>query len=406
MKLLRAILDKVGAPFEEGGKLEKLYPLWEATDTFLYTSGKVTRVAAHVRDALDLKRLMVAVVVTLAPCALWALFNTGYQANCAISPDAIGDLPGWRHALLQLIGPWVYNASNPLACILHGAIYFLPVYAVTLAVGGAWEVLFAIVRKHEINEGFLVTSLLFPLILPPTIPLWEVALGISFGVVIGKEVFGGVGMNILNPALTGRAFLFFAYPAEISGEFVWTAVPHEAAVDGFSGATWLARAAEGGWADASWLRCFVGLVPGSMGETSTLLCLVGAAVLIASRIGAWRIIAGVVAGTTGMSLLLNAIGSDTNPLFALPFWWHMVLGGWAFGMAFMATDPVTGCYTDKGRLIYGFLIGVLVVLVRVVNPVFPEGMMLAILLMNVFSPLIDHFFVQANVKRRAARSAP
>jgi len=298
-----------------------------------------------------------------------------------------------------------YNAGNPLACLIHGALYFFPAYIVTLAVGGAWETLFAIVRKHEIAEGFLVTSLLFPLILPPTIPMWQVALGVSFGVVIGKEVFGGVGMNILNPALTGRAFLFFAYPAQISGETVWTAVPEKCAVDGFSGATWLARAAEGGLAEGSWLKAFVGLVPGSMGETSALCCLMGAVVLILSRIGSWRIMAGVVAGTMGTSLLFNIVGSDTNPMFATPFWWHMVLGGWAFGTVFMATDPVSGCNTDKGRLVYGFLIGVLVVLVRVVNPAYPEGMMLAILLMNVFAPLIDHFIVQVNVKRRIARNA-
>jgi len=229
-------------------------------------------------------------------------------------------------------------------------------------------------------------------------------LGISFGVVIGKEVFGGVGMNILNPALTARAFLFFAYPGQISGETVWTAVREGYAVDGFSGATWLARFAEGA-RDASWFRCFLGLIPGSIGETSTLFCFVGAAILILTGIGAWRIMAGVIAGTIGMSLLFNWMGSDANPMFGVPFWWHMVLGGWAFGMVFMATDPVTACYTHTGKVIYGLLIGVLVVMVRVVNPAFPEGMMLAILLMNVFSPLIDYFVVRSNIKRRVARNA-
>jgi len=407
MKLLRSILDKQAKHFEKGGKLEKLYPLWEANDTFLYTPGKVTAAVAHVRDALDLKRMMITVVVALVPCTLWAMYNTGLQANLAIDPALAGDLSGWRHIFLRLVSGAIdpYNAANPLACLIHGAVYFFPIYIVTLAVGGGWETLFAVVRKHEINEGFLVTSLLFPLILPATIPLWQVGLGISFGVVIGKEVFGGVGMNILNPALTARAFLFFAYPAQISGETVWTAVPEKLAVDGFSGATWLARAAETGLGDSSWMQAFVGLVPGSMGETSALCCLLGAAILILSRIGAWRVMAGVVAGTVGASLLLNGIASETNPMFAVPFWWHMVLGGWAFGMVFMATDPVSAANTDTGRLIYGFLIGVLVVLVRVVNPAYPEGMMLAILLMNVFAPLIDHFVVQANVKRRIARNA-
>ena len=406
MKLLRSILDKQSKWFEKGGKLERLYPLWEANDTFLYTPGKVTRAASHVRDALDLKRMMSTVVVALVPCVLWALYNTGFQANQAIAQAGLADLPGWRHIILRLIAGVIdpYNAANPIACIIHGAMYFFPVYIVTLAAGGAWEVLFAIVRKHEINEGFLVTSLLFPLILPPTIPLWQVALGISFGVVIGKEVFGGVGMNILNPALTGRAFLFFAYAKQISGDAVWVAA------DGFTGATWLAKAAatdpaQAALADQSWVKAFIGLIPGSMGETSALCCLLGAIVLIATQIGAWRVMAGVVAGTIGMSLLLNTVGSETNALFGLPFWWHMVLGGWAFGTVFMATDPVTACYTNTGRIIYGFLIGVLVVLVRVVNPAYPEGMMLAILLMNVFSPLIDHFVVQANIKRRAARYA-
>ncbi|HOZ47923.1 MAG TPA: NADH:ubiquinone reductase (Na(+)-transporting) subunit B [Candidatus Hydrogenedentes bacterium] len=404
MKLLRSILDKQAKWFEKGGKLQRLYPLWEANDTFLYTPGTVTRAASHVRDALELKRLMITVVVALGPCVLWAMFNTGYQANAALNHEMMGQLSGWRHFILQLLGSWVYNPHNPIGCIVHGALYFFPVYIVTLAAGGAWEVLFAIVRRHEINEGFLVTSLLFPLILPATIPLWQVALGISFGVVIAKEVFGGVGMNILNPALAARAFLFFAYPGQISGDQVWTAVPEGCAVDGFSGATWLARAAEGSL-DVSWLKAFVGLIPGSMGETSTLFCIFGAVVLVMSQIGSWRVMAGVFVGTLGMSLLLNGVGSETNPMFAMPFWWHMVLGGWAFGTVFMATDPVTACYTNKGRLIYGFLIGVLVVLVRVVNPAYPEGMMLAILLMNVFSPLIDYFFVRANIRRRLARNA-
>jgi Na+-transporting NADH:ubiquinone oxidoreductase subunit B len=290
---------------------------------------------------------------------------------------------------------------------VHGALYFFPVLLVTFAVGGAWEVLFAIVRKHEVNEGFFVTGMLFPLILPPAIPLWQVALGISFGVVIGKEVFGGTGMNILNPALAARAFLFFAYPAEISGDAVWIAAVTRA--DGVSGATWLARTAVEGKAAlvggvTSW-DAFIGLKPGSMGETSVLACLVGAALLILTGVGSWRIMGSVAAGTIAMTLFLNGVGSATNPSFDVPFWWHFLLGGWAFGTVFMATDPVSAPASTTGAYVYGFLIGVLVVLIRVVNPAYPEGMMLAILLMNVFAPLIDHFVVRANIKRRMARYA-
>ena len=278
----------------------------------------------------------------------------------------------------------------------------------TFLVGGNCEALFSIVRRHEINEGFLVTGMLFPLILPPTIPLWQVALGIAFGVIIGKEIFGGTGMNILNPALTSRAFLFFAYPAQISGDSVWIAA--DTSVDGSSGATWLASAAVlGTEALAStaitWWDAFLGFVPGSMGETSALACLIGALILIASGIGSWRIMLGVVAGSFLMVQVLNASGSTTNPLMNVPFEWHIVLGGWAFGLVFMATDPVSAAHTNTGRWIYGFMIGVLAILIRVINPAFPEGMMLAILFMNLFAAFIDHFVVQANIKRRKARYA-
>jgi Na+-transporting NADH:ubiquinone oxidoreductase subunit B len=278
---------------------------------------------------------------------------------------------------------------------------------VTLAVGGLWEAVFAVVRRHEINEGFLVTWMLYPLILPPTIPLWQVVLGISFGIVIGKEVFGGTGYNVLNPALVARAFVFFAYPAELSGDDVWIAA--QTSTDGVSGATWLARASLEGRAaiDAglTWWDAFIGLIPGSMGETSALACLAGAALLIVTGIGSWRIIVSVAAGTIATATLLNTVGSTTNPFFDLPFWWHFVLGGWAFGTVFMATEPVTAPGTNAGRVVYGFLIGVLVVLIRVVNPAYPEGMMLGILFMNVFAPVIDHFAITANVKRRKARYA-
>jgi Na+-transporting NADH:ubiquinone oxidoreductase subunit B len=301
-----------------------------------------------------------------------------------------------------------FDPGNLVACLVHGALYFFPVLIATLAIGGAWEAVFAVVRGHDINEGFLVTWVLFALILPPTIPLWQVAMGISFGVVLGKEVFGGTGFNILNPALTARAFLFFAYPAQISGDAVWIAAKTSA--DGVSGATLLARASLEGPAGlaagaASWWDAFVGLVPGSMGETSALACLAGAALLILSGVGSWRIMLSTVVGTAVAGLALNAVGSETNPFFAVPFWWHYVLGGWAFGTVFMATDPVSAPACRQGHWLYGFLIGVLVVLVRIVNPAYPEGMMLAILFMNLWSPLIDYYVAEANIKRRSLRHA-
>ena len=403
MKFLRKMLDKQAPLFEKGGKLEKLYPLWEAQDTFLYTPGEVTDGPSHVRDGMDLKRVMMTVVAALAGCIYMAMYNTGYQANLAVSMGA-APLDTWQTGAMEWLGLGL-DPTSLLACIAHGALYYLPVLVVTFAVGGLWEGIFAGVRNHEINEGFLVTGMLFPLILPPTIPLWQVALGISFGVVIGKEIFGGTGMNVLNPALTARAFLFFAYPGEISGEKVWTAAVTSA--DGVSGATWLARASEMGneAMTLDWWDAFIGLVPGSMGETSALACLFGALVLVVTRVGSWRIMAGVILGTAGMGLLLNYVNSETNPFFGVPFWWHFLLGGWAFGMAFMATDPVSAPHSSKGRWVYGILIGVLVVLIRVINPAYPEGMMLSILLMNVFAPTIDYFVVKSNVKRRMARYA-
>jgi Na+-transporting NADH:ubiquinone oxidoreductase subunit B len=293
--------------------------------------------------------------------------------------------------------------------VVHGALYFLPLYIVTMAVGLAWEVGFAIVRGLEVNEGFFVTGILFALILPPTTPLWQAALGISFGVVLAKEVFGGTGMNFVNPALAARAFLFFAYPAAISGDAVWYAVPAEAAVDGYSGATVLAQ-----WRQATgaipagaqaWWNAFVGLEPGSMGETSALACLLGAAMLLVTGIASWRIMAGVALGTIGMATLFNAVGSATNPYYAVPFWWHMVAGGWMFGTVFMATDPVTAPFSNAGRWAFAISIGALVVLTRVVNPAYPESMMLVILFMNVLAPTIDWVVVRANLRRRAKRRA-
>ena len=405
MKLLRALLDRQARHFEKGGRLERLYPLWEMQDTFLYTPGEVTRVAPHVRDALDMKRLMITVVIALAGCIYMALYNTGYQANLAIAAGA-APLDVWQTRAIESLGlPFAPDAL--WACLVHGALYFVPVLIVTFAVGGVWEVLFSVVRGHEINEGLLVTGMLFPLTLPATVPLWQVALGISFGVVVGKEIFGGTGMNVLNPALTARAFLFFAYPAEMSGDAVWIAAG--TAPDGVSGATALMRATEGGLAGVTEMldpwQAFIGLTPGSMGETSVLACLAGAGVLIATGIGSWRIMASVATGTLVTVLLLNAVGSANNPFFEVTPLWHVLLGGWAFGTVYMATDPVSGPSTTSGHYAYGFLIGFLVVLIRVVNPAYPEGMMLAILFMNLFAPLIDYVVVQANVRRRRARHA-
>ena len=406
MQFLRSIFDSQARHFERGGKLEFAYPVYEMVDTFMFTPGAVTKGASHVRDGLELKRLMMTVVIALIPCVFMAMYNTGYQAHLAISQGA-QPLDTWQTGLLQAWGYGAWDPADMLACVVHGALYYLPVLIVTFAVGGGCEALFSIVRRHEINEGFLVTGMLFPLILPPTIPLWQVAMGIAFGVVIGKEIFGGTGMNILNPALTARAFLFFAYPGQISGDKVWTAV--NTSVDGVSGATWLAEAAVAGQAvltqSLEWGDAFWGLIPGSMGETSAAACLFGAVVLIVSRVGSWRIMLGVVVGSYATTLLLNAVGSQTNLLMNVPFQWHFVLGGWAFGAVFMATDPVSAAHSETGRYIYGFLIGMLAILIRVVNPAYPEGMMLAILFMNLFAALIDHFVVQANVKRRRARYA-
>ena len=398
MKFLRTILDKQSKNFEGDGKLAKLYPLYEAIDTLLYTSGKVTSKGSHVRDALDLKRMMLTVIYALIPAIIMALYNTGYQSNIGISSISGYEPSGWQQQFFVMLG-LTFDSTSILSNMILGALYFFPVYLVTLAVGGFWEVLFAVIRKHEINEGFFVTSMLFPLILPPDIPYWQVAVGISFGVVIGKEVFGGVGMNILNPALTARAFLFFAYPAQISGDKVW------AAVDGLSQATPLGQFADTTMhVTASWWDAFIGLIPGSMGETSTIAILIGALVLIFTKIGSWRIMLSVVVGMVLMSLTFNLIGSDTNPMFAVTPLWHFVLGGFAFGTVFMATDPVSAAFTNTGKYYYGFFIGVLVVLVRVVNPAFPEGMMLAILFMNVFAPIIDRFVIKGNIKRRLARN--
>ncbi|MEO1109321.1 MAG: NADH:ubiquinone reductase (Na(+)-transporting) subunit B [Pseudomonadota bacterium] len=398
---LRSFFDRIEPNFTKGGKYEKYFPIYEMVESFIYTPKTVTTVAPHARSYIDMKRIMTYVVIATIPCILWGMYNTGYQANSAIATLGPDSATGWRIALLQMFGISL-DPNSIFANVMHGLMYFLPIYIVTLVAGGIFEVIFATVRGHEVNEGFLVTSMLYTLIMPATAPLWQVALGIIFGVVIGKEVFGGTGKNFLNPALVGRAFLYFAYPASMSGDTVWTPV------DGFSGATALSVSASQGFqalaADGiTWWNAFFGSIQGSFGETSTLACMIGLAFLLATRIANYRLIVGCLAGTIGFTLLLNLIGSDTNPMFAMPWYWHVVIGGYAFGLAFMVTEPVSASHTNMGRYIYGALIGVMVVMIRVINPAFPEGMMLAILFGNVFAPLIDYFVVQANIKRRARR---
>ncbi len=450
--MLRKLLDSIEPLFTKG-PLKLLYPLYEANDTFLYNTGETTTGSTHVRDAIDTKRMMITVVIALIPCILMAMYNTGFQAAKIIQLSGTevdtSLLKNIRYAIMDQLGirydwvcanpsdaeaasaAWYSTLMNPIAAfphIVHGALYFLPVYIVCMFVGGHCEVVFSVIRKHEINEGFLVTGMLFPLTLPPNIPLWQVALGIAFGVIIGKEIFGGTGRNFLNPALTARAFLYFAYPAKISGD-VWTSV------DGYTGPTALGAIAnskivkdpdtgevsgtvpevvnnitgqvapnpdELATGVSGWWDSFFGNIHGSMGETSTLCCLIGAAILIMTRVGSWRIMAGVVVGTSIFSVLLNFLPFEQTSFHIMP-WWHFVIGGFAFGTVFMATDPVSASMTETGKWIYGGLIGVMTVLVRSMNPAFPEGIMLAILFGNVFAPLIDYYVVQANIKRRLAR---
>ncbi|RKY92157.1 MAG: NADH:ubiquinone reductase (Na(+)-transporting) subunit B [Ignavibacteriae bacterium] len=398
MKFLRKFLDNQSKHFKEGGKLARLHPLYEAIDNFIYSPGTVTKSAPHVRDVLDFKRMMIWVVIALVPAVIMALYNTGLQANIALAQTGGAEVSGWRGSVITFLGTSL-NPNDILSNIIHGALYFFPIYLITLAAGGFWEVLFGTIRKHPISEGFLVTSLLFPMILPPNLPWWQIVLGISFGVVIGKEIFGGVGMNILNPALTGRAFLYFAYPAEISGDAVWVAV------DGVSRATPLAELADPVLElSVSFKDALIGIIPGSMGETSVIACLIGAAILIITGVGSWRTMFGSVVGMVLVALLFNFIGSNTNAMFQVNPLWHFVLGGFAFGTVFMATDPISSAHTQTGQYFYGLLIGILTVLVRVVNMGFPEGIMLAILFANVFAPVIDKIIINMNIKRRRLRS--
>lgn len=400
---LKKFIEDIEPHFEKGGKHEKWFALYEAVATGLFTPGYVTKGKTHVRDSIDLKRIMITVWLAVFPAMFFGMYNIGFQATEALAAGyALPD--SWQVGLFSMLGGTLTTDSNWFSMMFYGAMFFLPIYAVTFIVGGFWEVLFAAVRKHEVNEGFFVTSILFALIVPASIPLWQVAIGITFGVVIAKEVFGGTGKNFLNPALAGRAFLFFAYPGEISGDAVWVAV------DGFSGATSLSAfaATTPGMVDysinASWWDAFWGFVPGSVGEVSTAAILVGGAYILYKGIASWRIVLGVFLGMAATATLFNAIGSDTNAMFAMPWHWHLVVGGFAFGMMFMATDPVSASFTNTGKYMFGALVGIMVVLIRVVNPAFPEGMMLAILFANLFAPLFDYFVVQANVKRRLARN--
>ncbi len=395
MKFLQNAFDSVKPHFEKGGKWEKFYTLYEGHRTIFFRPDIVTKKnGVQIRDAGDLKRMMMTVIIAMIPCLIFGMWNTGHQHFLATGVEA-----------------------SLLDKFLIGAIKVIPIVVVSYAVGLSVEFTFCVIRNHPVEEGFLVTGLLIPLVMPANIPLWQVALATVFAVIIGKEVFGGTGMNILNVALTARAFLYFAYPSDISGE-VWTYLGDAQTVDGYSGATILAYGAEaaangtsmmqdisGHWAAGmfDFTNMFMGAIPGSIGETSTLMCLVGAFILVLTRVGSWKIIVSVFAGAYFMGLLFNAVGA--NSFMSMPAHYHLVIGGLAFGAVFMATDPVSASQTETGKWIYGFLIGIITVLIRVVNPAYPEGIMLAILFMNVFAPLIDYFVVEANKKRRLQRAA-
>ena len=393
MKWLRNLLDNLAPTFQEGGKLEKFHPIFEATDTILFSTDERTQTGPHIRDSIDIKRVMILVVISLLPCYIFGAINIGYQKSLTYG----------------LTTTWIDN-------LITGMITIAPIIAVTFASGAFWELLFGVVRKHPISEGFLVTCALIPLTLPPSIPLWQVAIATSFGIVIGKEIFGGVGMNIFNPALTARAFLYFTYPINISGDKVWALAP-----DGYSGPTALSIPAGQLNADAlellnkasstmvfdySWLNMLMGWIPGSIGETNKILIFISALFLILTGITSWRVMFGSVIGLFIMAFIANLFSPySTNSMLSIPPHYHLVMGSFMFGTVFMATEPVTGSHTDKGRWIFGFLVGALTVIIRSINPAYPEGIMLAILLMNAFAPLIDYYVVQSNIRKRMVRYA-
>ena len=382
MKSLRKFVDKIKPHFSKGGKFAKLHSTFEAFESFLFVPNEVTTKGSHIRDALDMKRAMSVVVAAAVPALLFGMWNTGYQHNLSIGMEA----SIWEN-------------------FVFGFLKVLPIIVVSYVVGLGIEFAVAQIRGHEVNEGFLVSGFLIPLVVPVDVPLWMVATATAFAVIIGKEVFGGTGMNILNPALTARAFLFFAYPAWMSGDTVWIQglKSGEGIIDGFSGATPLANAAAGLFDNlpSTW-EMFLGNIPGSVGETSVIAILIGAVILVATGIGSWKIMFSMAAGGLAMGLLFNAFA--VNPFMEIPAWHHLIMGGFAFGAVFMATDPVTAAQTEYGKWIYGFLAGFLAVLIRVINPAYPEGVMLALLLMNVFAPLIDHYVIEANIKKRIRRA--
>ena len=382
MKSLRRYIDRIKPDFEKGGRFEKFSATFEAFESFLFVPDKVTRSGSHIRDNIDMKRIMIVVVLALLPALLFGMYNAGFQHFIAT---------GENKTFWQVFG--------------YGFLQVFPLIVVSYVTGLAIEFIFAQVRGHEVNEGFLVSGMLIPLVMPVDVPLWMVAVSTAFAVIIGKEVFGGTGMNVLNPALTARAFLFFAYPAEMTGDKVWIAglKAGNHILDGFSGATALGNLAQNITGNIpSNLDAFLGFIPGSVGETSKLAILIGAFILIYTGVGSWKIIVSVFAGGLSMGLIFNAFAA--NVYMALPAYQHLLLGGFAFGAVFMATDPVTASQTETGKWIFGFLTGMLAILIRVLNPAYPEGMMLAILLMNVFAPLIDHYIVDANIRRRMRRS--
>ena len=389
MKIFKNLLESVKPHFEEGGKLEKLYPVYDGFATFLFVPGHATHSGAHVRDGIDLKRTMITVVLALVPALLFGMWNVGYFHYNALG---MADVTFWDQ-------------------FLFGAIKVLPIVIVAYAVGLGVEFAFCVIKKHQINEGFLVSGMLIPLIMPVDIPLWMVAVSTIFAVVIGKEVFGGTGMNVLNPALTARAFAFFAYPSYMSGDKVWinTSVDAgQAVVDGHSGATALGQLAVTGHTPYSPMEMFVGNIPGSIGETSVVAILIGAAILLYTGVGSWRIMLSGLIGAITMGLIFNAvaphaISPEQQAFMAVPFWQHLIMGGFAFGLVFMATDPVSAAQTTRGKWIYGFLVGLLCIMIRVFNPAYPEGVMMAILFMNVMAPLVDHYVIQANIKKRKKR---
>ena len=400
---LRSINESIKPKFMHGGAQAKWFPIYDAIENFIFSSTNKTTNPIHVRDSIDIQRIMVIVWLAAFPAMFFGMYNIGNQTLDYLTLVGSANTNDWHHVLINLVG---YSNDSFITKMWIGAVYFVPIYAVTFAVGILWEILFAVVRKHEINEGLFVSSILFALSCPPDLPLWQAAMGITFGIVIGKEVFGGTGKNFLNPALTGRAFLYFAYPSQLSGDKVWIAGLSDTGItpEGFSGATPLGYAAEDGLQglsdNFSWFDAMIGNIPGSVGETSVVAIGIAAVILLATGVASYRIILGTFIGMIVMSSILNIVGSDTNPMFQVPWYWHFVIGSFAFGLVFMATEPVSGSGTNAGRWIYGALIGVTVVLIRVINPAFPEGMMLAILFANLFAPVIDHMVVSNNIAKR------